>query len=105
MTDIRSQPYIFYLFYLKYPLPQFLKTVKYNETIQRPSNLVVSFDKYKFGIWDPIESFPEKGILYVVGPSHYSGLRHKTLFRVVKAINYPNGTEAFYLVSAGGLNE
>ena len=105
MTDIRSQPYIFYLFYLKYPLPQFLKTVKYNETIQRPSNLVISFDKYKFGIWDPIESFPEKGILYVVGPSHYSGLRHKTLFRVVKAINYPNGTDAFFLVSVGGLNE
>lgn len=101
MTDIRSQPYIFYLFYLKYPLPQFLKTVKYNETIQRPSNLVVSFDKYKFGIWDPIESMPEKGTLYIVGPSHYTGLRHKALFRVVKAINYPNGTDAFYLVTSG----
>lgn len=105
MTDIRNQPYIFFLFYLKTPLPVFLKTVKYNETIQRPSNLVASFDRYKFGVWDPIESFPEKGILYIVGPSHYIGLRHKTLLPVKKTINYPNGTEAFFLVSAGELDE
>lgn len=105
MTDIRSQPYIFFLFYLKTPLPSFLETVKYNQTIQRPSNLVTSFDKYKFGVWDPIESFPEKGILYIVGPNHYTGLRHKTLLPVKKAINYPDGQGAFYLVSAGELDE
>lgn len=98
MTDIRSQPYIFFLYYLKTPLPEFLKTVEYNKTEYRSSNLVSFYDKYFFG-WDEIESQPTPGVLFVLGPSKYDGLRQKQEFNVKKIIYYPNGTVAFYLVS------
>lgn len=99
MTDIRSQPYIFFLFYLKTPLPQFLETVNYNRSATRPSNLVASFDRYIFSDWDPIESFPHPNVLYVVGPSHYDGLRFQKQLLIKKRILFPNGNDAFFLVS------
>ncbi len=99
-TDIRFQPYIFFLYYLKTPLPQFLQTVSYNNDVEkRKYNLVTFFDKYHFGDWDPIESYPSLGVLYVVTPSQYDGLRHKEEFEVKKIIYYPDGGDAFYLVS------
>lgn len=100
MTDVRSQPYIFFLYYLKVPLPEYLNTVIYNNLETKSYNTVSNFDRYYFGLWDPIESFPNKGVLYVVTPSQYDGLRHKLLFDVKKVIYYPNGAAAFYLVSA-----
>src|SRR3989344_504314 len=99
VTDARSQPYIFLLYYLKIPLPEFLKTVEYNQTDQRSSNLVSSFSKFNFGNWDAIESDPQPGLLYVLTPSQYDGLRQKSLFQIKELISYPNGTDAFYLVS------
>ncbi|MCL4419911.1 glycosyltransferase family 39 protein [Patescibacteria group bacterium] len=99
MTDARNQPYIFFLYYLKTPLPKFLDSVTYNETQSRPSNLVSFFGKYYFGDWDPIESMPNPGVLYVVTPSQYDGLRHKNEFDVKKIVKYPNKVDAFYLVS------
>lgn len=99
MTDAFSQPYVFYLYYLEFPLPKYLKTVKYNETKSRPSNLVASFDRYNFGLWDTVESWPVEGVLYVLNPSQYNGLRHKALFQVKELIKYPKGTDAFYIVS------
>ncbi len=104
MTDIRSQPYIFFLYYLKEPLPDYLDTTIYNNNPENRSfNSVSYFDKYSFGGWDPIESFPRRGILYVVTPSQYDGLRHKLLFGVKEVIYYPNGLSAFYLVSGNEL--
>lgn len=100
MTDTFNQPYIFYLFYLKYPLKPYLRTVHRNTGLSRPSNLVLSFDKYNFGNWDPIESPPRPGVLYIVKPAHYTGLRYINSFETVKKIQYPNGTDAFYLVTA-----
>ena len=99
MTDIRSQPYIFFLFYLKTPLPHFLETVNYNRSATRPSNLVASFDKYIFADWDPIESYPYPNVLYIVGPSHYDGLRYQKRFIVKKRVLFPNGLDAFFIVS------
>lgn len=99
ITDARVQPYIFLLYYLKIPLPEFLDTVYYNQTQSRLSNLVLFFNKYYFGDWDPIESFPSPGVLYVVTPSQYDGLRYKQQFQVKKLIKYPNGLDAFFLVS------
>lgn len=99
MTDVRSQPYIFFLYYLKTPLPEFLNTVIYNNTISKSYNTVSIFDKYYFGGGDPIESFPYKEVLYIVTPSQYDGLRHKSDFDVKKIVYYPNGLTAFYLVS------
>ncbi len=100
MTAERQQPYIFYLFYLRTPLPSYLKTVQYNSTISRSANTVAGYSRYHFGLWDPIESKPVPHVLYVVTPSEYTGLRHKLLFDTVYAVKYPNGTDAFFLVTA-----
>lgn len=99
MTDARSQPYIYFLYYLNTPLPKFLETVYYNNTKSRPSNLVTFFDNYHFGDWDPIESFPHPGVMYILTPSQYDGLRYKNEFQVKKLIKYPNSLDAFFLVS------
>lgn len=100
MTDIRSQPYIFFLFYLKTPLPEYLNSVVYNRSESKSYSVVSYFDKYFFEGWTPIESLPSKGVLYVVSPSEYDGLRHKKEFDIKKTIYYPNGTDAFFIVSA-----
>lgn len=100
VTDIRFQPYIFFLYYLKIPLPQFLQTVIYTRDIEdRKYNLVSSFDKYYFGGWDPIESMPYPGVLYVLSPSQYDGLSHRSDFKIKQIIHYPDGGDAFFLVS------
>lgn len=100
MTDVRSQPYIFFLYYLKLPLKEYLNNVIYNNNLENRSyNTVANFGRFYFGGWDPIESFPNTGVLYVVTPSQYDGLRHKSLFNVKKLVYYPNGLTAFYLVS------
>ncbi len=98
-TDVRSQPYIFFLYYLKEPLPKYLDTMYFNDTKTRSFNLVSVFDKYHFGDWDPIESMPNPGVLYIVSASQYDGLAHKEIFDVKKRIRYPDGTDAFFLVS------
>jgi len=99
MDKIRQQPYIFFLYYFKTSLPELLDTVKYDESESKSYNTVVSFDKYQFGgRWNIIDSYPNYGVLYIVTPSYYSGLRHKELFEVKKLIKYPNGNDAFYIV-------
>lgn len=114
VTDIRSQPYIFFLFYLKTPLPDYLNSVIFNNLEESKSyNLVSTFNGFYvaqngqpktvnlyFGGWDPIESMPNTGVLYVLSPSQYDGLRHKSEFSVKKLIRYPDGGDAFFLVSA-----
>ncbi|RJQ27580.1 phospholipid carrier-dependent glycosyltransferase [Candidatus Parcubacteria bacterium] len=99
VTAERGQPYIFFAYYLQTPLPGYLDTVYYNENENRSFNLVSFFDKYHFGDWNPIESFPHPGVLYMLTPSEYDGLRHRDVFDVKKLIKYPNGLDAFYLVS------
>ncbi len=100
-TDIRSQPYIFFLYYLNFPLPEYLKTAQLNDKKETNSfNLISQFDRYHFGDWDPIQSMPHGGVLYVVSPSQYDGLAHKVDFDVKKVIKYPNGNDAFFLVTA-----
>jgi hypothetical protein len=98
VDKIRQQPYIFFLYYLKTPLPEFLKTVKYDQSESSSYSTVLSYGRYQFGGWNPIESYPSKGILYVVTPSYYDGLSYKNFFDVVKLIKYPNGNNAFFLV-------
>ncbi len=100
MTDVRSQPYIFFLYYLKTPLSEYLNSVVYNHSESRSYNTVAYFDRYYFDGWDPIESMPNPGVLYIVSPSQYDGLRHKSEFDVKKLIRYPGGGDAFFVVSA-----
>lgn len=99
MTDVRSQPYIFYLNYLKYPLYDYLREVEFDPTDQRPHNNVYSFGKYHFGDWDQIHSMPMPGVLYIVEPSMYSGLAHKQDFNVKRLVKYPDGSDAYFMVS------
>ncbi len=100
MTDARYQPYIFFLYYLQTPLPDYLRTVTYNKTeISRSYNNVFSFNKYFFGGWDSVESMPKLEVLYVLTPSQYDGLKYKLQFAIKETIYYPNETVAFYLVS------
>lgn len=99
MTNVRSQPYIFFLYYLQFPLPEYLKTVEYNTSDSRSYNLVSRFDRFNFEYWDPIESMPANDILYIIAPNHYDGLRYKQSFIVKEKIYYPNGTDAFFIIS------
>lgn len=99
VTDVRSQPYAFIAFHMQTPLPEFLEAISYNTSHTRPSNLVARFDKYIFAYWDPIESMPFPNVLYVVSPSHYDGLRYRQEFVVQKVVKYPNGNDAFFIVS------
>lgn len=100
MTDIRSQPYIFFLYYLQTPPEKFFESADYNTTQSRSYNLVSFYDRFYFGGWDFVESMPNQYVLYVVTDAQYDGLRHKNLFQVKEKINFPNGGSAFYLVSA-----
>lgn len=100
VTDIRSQPYIFFLYYLKFPLPDYLGMVIFNKGEVSSFNNVASFDRYSFGGLSGIEEIPPKGVLYVLSPSEYDGLKLKHLYEVKRIIFYPNGTDAFYIVSA-----
>lgn len=99
MDKIRQQPYIFFLYYLKTPLPDLLKTVKYDESESKSYNTVASFDKYQFGGWDIIDSKPSYGILYVVTSSYYGGLKYLRQFNLNELVKYPDGSDAFFIVS------
>ena len=113
VTDIRSQPYIFFLFYLKTSLPEYLNAVVYNRLEESKSYNTVSYFEnsyltqegqrkrvnFYFGGWDSVESISDKNVLYVLSPSQYDGLRHRSSFDVKKIIYYPDGGTAFYLVS------
>ena len=100
MTEERSQPYIFFLYYLKTPLSEYLNSVIYNNSISKSHSTVSFYDRYYFGGWDPIESFPNKGVLYILTPSQYDGLRYKLVFETKKIIYYPNGITAYFIVTA-----
>ena len=99
-TDIRSQPYIFYLYYLNSPLNVFRELVEYNESRSRSFNLVNFYDKYHFGDWDIIETKPQEGILYVVTSSQFDGLKYKNKAKIEKTIYYPDNGVSFIIYSA-----
>ncbi|MDP3973545.1 MAG: glycosyltransferase family 39 protein [Candidatus Daviesbacteria bacterium] len=99
MTDSRFQPYIFFLYYLKTPLPEYLLRVVYNNSESKSYSMVSYFDKYFFGGWDTAESVPQKDVLYILTPYEYDGLKYKSKFDIRKKVQYPNGIDAFFIVS------
>ena len=99
VDNIRQQPYIYFLYYLRTPLPELLSTVKYDKSNAKSFNTILSFDKYQFGSWNIIDSYPNEGIVYAVTPSYYTGLRFIQQFDVVKQIKYPDKSDAFFLVA------
>lgn len=102
VDNIRQQPYIYFLYYQKVALPDLLKTVKYDESNSKSFNTVLSFDRFQFGSWNIINSYPNEGILYAITPSYYTGLRHAPQFEVAKLIKYPDRSDAFYIVEGHG---
>ena len=101
MTDVRSQPYIFFLYYLRIPPGELQKTVIYNtDPANKSYNLIYSFDRYQFGGWDEIQSMPYSNVLYIVEEGKYGGLAHKNDFMVAVPVKFPSGDVAFYMVSA-----
>lgn len=99
VTNVRSQPYIFFLYYLKTPLPDFLNSVSYNREESKSYNTVAGFDRYYFSGWNPTTDMPNREALYILTPSEYDGLLRRSEYNVKKVIYYPNGTVAFYIVS------
>lgn len=100
ITDKRAQPYIFVLYNLQYPLNDFLKDVKFNTGEEKSYSKVASFNKFIFK-WDILGSQPDWGKLYILTPSEYDGLKYKLNFEIKKLIQFPNGGDAFYIVSKG----
>lgn len=101
MTNVRQQPYIFFLYYLKYPSPQFLDRVKYNNTLSKSFSTVSSFAKYHFlDDMDFTYSPAGYGIYYVLTGPEYDGLFYRNSFEVKEIVKYPNGSDAFYIVTA-----
>lgn len=99
MTDVRSQPYIFFLYYLKVPPQEFLKTAKLNEKESKTHNLISEYDRFKFGGWDVIESEPYPYYVYIIEDSKFGGLVHQKDFGIDKLILFPSGSRAFYIIS------
>ena len=99
VTKIRNQPYIFFLYYLQYPLHNLLKDVKYDETGSKSYNRIESFNKYNFGNWDYRESQPETGYLYIVTKNEFMAFKMGDFFNIKQIVKYPGGDEAFYIVS------
>ena len=62
--------------------------------------MVSSFGNYYFGGSDPIELQPTDGVLNIITPSQYDGLRHRDEFDVKKIVKYPDGANAFYIISS-----
>ncbi len=102
VDNIRQQPYIYFLYYQKVALPEFLKTVRYDQSNSKSFNTVLSFDRYQFGSWNIIDSYPNEGILYAITPSYFTGLRFIQQFDVNKLIKYPDKSDAFYIVEGHG---
>lgn len=100
MAKDRQQPYIFLLYYLRYPVYDYLKTVKYDESQSKSYNVAQSFGDFQFSNWNPIESLPTPYILYVLTPSEYDGLRYRADFDVKDLVKYPDGSDAYFIVEA-----
>lgn len=98
-TSIRAQPYIFYLYFLKYPLPDYLQTVLVNNLSDKDYNNIASFDRYYFTGWDAIKDGALAKVLYILTPSEYDGLVSRSNFEIKKVIYYPNGGTAFFIVA------
>lgn len=100
MTIDRCQPHIFFLYYLGTDVNSYNKTMIVNEGPKSGCEIINSFEKYNFGTWDFVWSRPIQGVYYVLTPNEYSGLAHINDFTVIEKIQYPDGSDAYFIVTS-----
>lgn len=94
VTTRYDQPYILFLFYLKYPPQKFQDSHNLTSLDEFGFSTVPQFDKFEFQKVDSLSELRKNnpGVLIAVAPDEYNGEG------VVKIINFPNGNPAFYLI-------
>jgi len=90
VTDKYDQPYILFLFYLRYPPQRFQEEVVLTPRDKFGFSTVRNFDKYYFGEikWEEMKETP-KTLIIGVGSEIPDGVE------VLKIINFPDGQPAF----------
>jgi len=93
VTDKYDQPYILFLFYLKYPPVKFQHEVKLTPRDKFGFSTVRDFDKYHFEAinWDELKT--KSNILVVGTPQEINSSA-----TILKRIYFPNGEVAFLIV-------
>jgi len=93
VTDKYDQPYIIFLFYLKYPPEEFQKEVKLTPRDKFGFSTVRDFDKFHFEAinWDELKT--KSNILVVGTPEEIN-----TSATILKRIYFKNGQTAFLVV-------
>jgi hypothetical protein len=93
VTDKYDQPYIIFLFYLKYPPEKFQKEVKLTPRDKFGFSTVRDFDKFHFEAvnWDELKT--KSNILVVGTPEEIN-----TSATILKRIYFKNGQTAFLVV-------
>lgn len=93
VTDRYDQPYILFLFYLKYPPAKFQQEVNLTARDKFGFSTVRDFDKYHFGAinWDELRT--KSNILVVGTPQEIN-----TSATILKRIYFQNGELAFLIV-------
>ncbi len=78
VSDYLGQPYIFSLYYLKFPPERFLQTVEYNPPDKWGASLVKSYANFIFDLKEIMGNKNEK-ILILAKPGEYKGERERIL--------------------------
>lgn len=91
--------WINFLFYLKYPPEKIQKEINLSEKNEFGLGWVFDFDKYHFDYFPKKIDFTKK-ILYVGEPDEFP-----KAVKPLEIFYYPDGSQAFYLVSSDGLKE
>jgi hypothetical protein len=95
VTDTYDQPYILFLFYLKYPPKQFQNSHTLSLRDKFNFSTVRSFDKYLFqdASWEKVSDTHSS--LIVASPNDIPEVG----VNIIETINFPNGSPAFKIIS------
>ena len=94
VTDRYDQPYILFLFYLKYDPAKYQEEYKRSVDTQYGFSTIAAFDKYEFGPVSKNEVNTKEKTLLIGTPQELSGV--STLF----SVPYPNGQSAFVVTES-----
>jgi len=95
VTDRYDQPYILFLFYLKYPPEKFQDAHELTARDKFGFSTVMAFDKYQFGAINFDEIRPREPNSLIVGTDE----EIPGEANIVKTIQFPSGEKAFEIVA------